>query len=76
MIYLLPFLSYLAGSKSIPPARLSDSDTMVTNTALETTVLSSGKNGLEFVTEFNSKVLQDEPSSSDNNNAVIDIRFV
>ena len=76
MIYLLPFLSYLGGSKSIPPDRLSDSDTMVTNTALETTVLSSGKNGLEFVTEFNSKVLQDEPSSSDNNNAVIDIRFV
>ena len=42
MVYLLPRLSYLAGSKSVL-ARPSDLDTM-TNTALEAIASSGGKN--------------------------------
>ena len=46
MVYLLPFLSYLACSKSVsacPSARPSDPDT-TTNAALEAIASSSGKN--------------------------------
>ena len=43
-VYLLPFLSYLAGPKGVSAhPRLSDPDT-TTNTALEATVWSIGKN--------------------------------
>ena len=42
MVYLVPFLSYFAGSKSIS-ARPSDPDSM-TITDLESTASSSGKN--------------------------------
>ena len=42
MVYHSPFLSYLAGSKSVSP-RPSDLDTM-TNTAPEATASSSGTN--------------------------------
>ena len=46
MVYLVTFLSYLVGSKGVlahPSARPSDPDT-ITNTALEATASSSGKN--------------------------------
>ena len=47
MVYLLPFLSYLAGSESVsarPPARPSDPDTM-TITTLEAVALTRGNDG-------------------------------
>ena len=47
VVYLFPFLSYLAGSKAFPPARPSvhQSDPETTaNTVLEATASSSGKN--------------------------------
>ena len=47
MIYLLPFLSYIASSKSVtarPPACPFDPDTMPNN-ALEVIASSSGPNG-------------------------------
>ena len=46
MVYLLPFLSYLAGSKRVA-ARPSDPDTM-TNTTLESIASSSGKNETQW----------------------------
>ena len=42
MVYLLPFVSYLAGSKSVQSIRPSDPDTM-TNTSHEAIAASSGK---------------------------------
>ena len=45
VVHILPFLSYLAGSRSVS-ARPLDTDTM-TNTALEATALSDGKNVAE-----------------------------
>ena len=46
MVYRLPFLSYLAGSKGVS-ARPADLDT-VTNTALEAIVSLNGKKGFVF----------------------------
>ena len=42
MVYLVPFVSYLAGSKSVPSVRPSDPDTM-THTAQEAIASSSDK---------------------------------
>ena len=47
MVYLLPFTSYLAGSKSVSVLP-SDPDTM-TNTTLEAFALSSGKNRTRLI---------------------------
>ena len=50
MVYHLPFYSYLAGSKSVSAAPSSDPDT-ITNTALDDTVSSSGKNATKDFTK-------------------------
>ena len=46
MVYLLPFVNYLAGCKNASARPPSDPDTM-TNTVLEATASTSGKNYIQ-----------------------------